>query len=205
MKFKSVSKAIFTAITLLCSCCIASVNCPAQQSDPVVCLQTSKGPIYIRVFSKLVRNSTASFLDLVNRGFYNGLTFHRVEDWVIQGGDPQGNGTGVYVDPESGRPRYLPLEVSNYLRHNAPGVVALARSNNPNSNSCQFYITKRPAPQLDGQYTIIGGVVQGMNAVYNMRVGDRIISAEIVNTGQSTSPSQAPPATTPPAGAESGF
>lgn len=159
------------------------VNRAQAQGDPVVVLQTTKGPIAIRVFYQLVPNTAGSFLDLVSKGFYNGLTFHRVENWVIQGGDPNGNGTGLYQDPQTGRTRYLRLETSPMLRHNSPGVVAMAHSRDPNSGSCQFYITKKASPALDGGYSIFGGVIQGMDAVYNMQRGDRILSAQIVGGG----------------------
>lgn len=178
----------------------------AQQRDPVVCLQTTKGQIFIRIFAGMVPTTASSFLDLVNRGFYNGLNFHRVENWVIQGGDPNGNGTGVYVDPQNGQPRYLSLETNRYLHHNAPGVVAMAHGPSVNSNSCQFYITKKAMPALDGSYSIFGGVVQGMDVVFNIHPGDQILSARIVSNGQPPSPR---PQTVPspnqsPAG-ESGF
>ena len=152
-------------------------------NDPVVVLQTTKGPIVMRIYYGLVPTTAGSFLDLVTRGFYNGLTFHRVEGWVIQGGDPNGNGSGVFVDPNTGQPRYLRLESNRMLRHNAPGVVAMAHGKSPNSNSCQFYITKKASPALDGQYSIFGGVLQGMEVVYAIQPGDRILSAQIMNRG----------------------
>jgi len=155
----------------------------AQGADPIVLLQTSKGPIAIRVYRSMAPRTAANFLDLVSRGFYNGLTFHRIETWCIQGGDPNGNGSGDFIDPQTGQPRYLNLEISPMLHHNAAGVVAMARSQNPNSASCQFYITKAPMGQLDRQYAIFGGVVDGINTVYKIGRGDTIISAQIVDNG----------------------
>ena len=177
-----------------------------QSRDPMVVMTTTKGTIVMRIYTGLAPNTAANFLDLVNRGFYNGLTFHRVEGWVIQGGDPNGNGTGSFVDPDSGQPRLLRLEVSPRLHHNAPGVVAMAHSRSPNSASCQFYITKQAVPYLDGQYAIFGGVVRGLNVVYNIQVGDRIQSAEIVYPGGNQGPRDSAHASnqTPPAG-DSGF
>jgi cyclophilin family peptidyl-prolyl cis-trans isomerase len=161
--------------------CLASgPNAAAQAQGPFVVLQTTKGPIVMKIFYNYVPNTAGNFLDLVSRGFYNGLTFHRVEGWVIQGGDPNGNGTGDFIDPATGRPRYLMLETNRFLKHNAPGVVAMAHAKNPNSGSCQFYITKKAMPALDGQYSIFGGVVKGMEVVYAIQPGDRIISAEII-------------------------
>ncbi|MFX7556102.1 peptidylprolyl isomerase, partial [Acinetobacter baumannii] len=73
-----------------------------------------------------------------------------------QGGDPAGNGTGSFIDPATGQPRYLKLEITA-LKHK-PFVIAMARSNAPNSASCQFYITKAQTPFLDGQYAVFGRV-----------------------------------------------
>jgi peptidyl-prolyl cis-trans isomerase B (cyclophilin B) len=180
----------------------------AQSQDPYVVLNTSKGTIVMRIYTGIAPRTANNFLDLVSRGFYNGLSFHRVENWVIQGGDPNGNGTGLFVDPETGQVRYLPLEASPYLHHNAPGVVAMAHSRSPNSGSCQFYITKKASPALDGSYSIFGGVVRGMDVVYNIQIGDRIVSAEIVNrsanrSGQPQGSASAP--RQPPPTGESGF
>lgn len=153
----------------------------AQGADHFVVLRTTKGPIVMRIYTSIVPYTARNFLDLVSRGFYDGLTFHRVEGWVIQGGDPEGNGSGDFVDPETGRPRYLKLQTDRRLTHNQAGMVAMARSSNPNSASCQFYILKRAMPQLNGQYAVFGKVVRGMEAVYAMRVGDRIVSANIMD------------------------
>jgi len=175
----------------------------AQQSNPVVQMQTTKGPLAIEVFINQAPNTAQNFLDLVSRGFYNGLTFHRIENWCIQGGDPAGNGTGNFTDPSSGQPRFINLEINRQLRHK-PGVVAMARSNSPNSASCQFYITKVEMPQLDGQYAIFGRVANGMagmHTVYAMEMGDRIISAKIAGAEGS---SDGPPRQSAPA-RDSGF
>jgi peptidyl-prolyl cis-trans isomerase B (cyclophilin B) len=166
----------FSLIAGLIASGVNSAN--AQGGDPIVSMQTTKGPITLRIFQSMVPTTSANFLDLVGRGFYNGLTFHRVETWCIQGGDPNGNGSGDFVDPQTGRPRYLNLEINRSLHHNV-GMLAMARSGNPNSASCQFYITKARQPSLDGQYAIFGQVVDGMNTVYAINVGDRIISASI--------------------------
>lgn len=202
------SRALIVAFLLVLNIAVPRVALPvlAQSQDPIVLLNTSKGTIVMRIYASLAPNTANNFLDLVNRGFYNGLTFHRVEKWVVQGGDPNGNGSGLFIDPQTGQPRYLRLEASSYLHHNAPGVVAMAHSRNPNSNSCQFYITKQAAPALDGQYSIFGGVVRGMDVVYNIQIGDRIMSAEIVNPGgnRSARGSTSTPHQPPPSG-DSGF
>lgn len=147
-------------------------------AEPVVVLDTSKGQIKIQLFLKDVPVTAGNFLDLVNRGFYNGLTFHRYEPgFVIQGGDPKGNGTGGFVDPETNKERRIPLEVKPNLKHDSAGVVAMARSQNPDSASCQFYITLGPATFLDMQYAVFGRVIDGMPAVQQIRAGDRINKA----------------------------
>lgn len=154
----------------------------ALKKDPVAIMETSKGTITIRLFQKLAPLTVAHFLELVNKGFYDGLTFHRVEPgFVIQGGCPNGNGSGLYIDPKTTKPKFLSLETHSHLRHNAPGVVAMARfGRNPDSASCQFYITLAPQPQLDDKYAIFGGVVSGIEAVKQIAIGDKILSIKVL-------------------------
>lgn len=147
-------------------------------ADAIVMLDTSKGPIKIQVFSSEAPGTAENFLDLVKRGFYNGLKFHRYEPgFVIQGGDPKGNGTGGFVDPSTGTERRIKLEVKPNLRHDAAGVVAMARSDNPDSASCQFYITLAPASFLDMKYAVFGKVIDGLPNVLQLRQGDTIVKA----------------------------
>ena len=118
---------------------------------------------------------------MVNKGFYNGLNFHRVEPgFVIQGGCPKGTGTGNYVDPATGKTRYVPLEVKPNLKHDSKGVLAMARSNDPNSASCQFYITLGPASFLDMNYAVFGKVVEGQNVVDSIKVGDKMTTLSVM-------------------------
>lgn len=169
--------------------------------DQIVQLQTTKGPIVMRIFYSIVPYTAGNFLDLVESGFYNGLTFHRVENWVIQGGDPNGNGSGHASDPNTGAPKFLRLETNPNLNHNQAGMVAMARSNDPNSASCQFYILKSAMPQLNGKYAVFGRVMNGMQTVYNIRPGDRILSASILQQGGGQSVASPSP---DPESAESG-
>jgi len=159
----------------------ASTSVDFAQKDPLAVMETSKGTITIRLFRKFAPSTVEHFINLVNNGFYNGLTFHRREPgFVIQGGCPNGNGSGLYTDPATGKPKFVNLETHPSLRHNAPGVVALARfGRNPNSGSCQFYITLAACPQLDNKYSIFGGVTSGMEVVRAIVIGDKIISIKI--------------------------
>jgi cyclophilin family peptidyl-prolyl cis-trans isomerase len=161
----------------------AATNGPAadqNKPDPIATIETDKGTIEVRLFRKYAPRTVENFIDLCTRGFYNGLTFHRVEPgFCIQGGDPNGSGTGIFIDPKTHQPRYLQLEVSANLKHNGPGVVAMARSSNQDSASCQFYITLGAQPSLDMQYAVFGGVISGMNVVQSIQKGDKIRSAAV--------------------------
>jgi cyclophilin family peptidyl-prolyl cis-trans isomerase len=147
----------------------------APAGSAIVVLETTKGTIKIQLYRNEAPITSGNFLDLVRRNFYNGLTFHRYEPgFVIQGGDPNGNGTGDFTDPQTHKKRTIPLEVQAGLKHDAAGVVAMARSNDPNSASCQFYITLGPASFLDGNYAVFGKVIDGMSAVQQLRAGDKM-------------------------------
>ncbi|MFL6212346.1 MAG: peptidylprolyl isomerase [Blastocatellia bacterium] len=138
-------------------------------------METSKGAITIELYEDKAPITAGNFIDLVERGFYDGLTFHRYEPgFVIQGGDPVGNGTGGFKDPQTGRERRIQLEVSRELPHGQAGALAMARSANPDSASSQFYITLGPAAFLDMNYAVFGRVTDGMDAVNQLRAGDRI-------------------------------
>jgi peptidyl-prolyl cis-trans isomerase B (cyclophilin B) len=136
-------------------------------------IETNHGPITIELYEDKTPITAGNFIDLVERGFYDGLKFHRYEpNFVIQGGDPRGNGTGGFVDPQTKRERRIKLEVSPDLKHGDAGAVAMARSQDPISASCQFYITLGPAAFLDMNYAVFGRVIDGMDAVKQIRAGD---------------------------------
>lgn len=147
-----------------------------QKNDPLAVMETEKGAITIKLFRKLAPRTVTNFIDIVNTGFYNGLTFHRVEPgFCIQCGDPRGDCSGVYFEPGGQQIRLLPLEINPLLKHNAAGVVAMAHfPKNPDTASCQFYITLSPQPRLDGQYSIFGGVINGMDVLKQIVKGDKI-------------------------------
>ncbi len=150
-------------------------------SDPTVVMETTKGTIKIQVFAGQAPVTAGNFLDLVGRGFYNGLSFHRYEPgFVIQGGCPKGTGTGGFIDPATGTERRIPLEVKPELKHDAAGMVAMARANDPNSASSQFYITLGPASFLNMQYAIFGKVTEGLDVVKELRANDRMTTVSIL-------------------------
>jgi peptidyl-prolyl cis-trans isomerase B (cyclophilin B) len=143
-------------------------------------LETNKGTITIELYEDNAPITAGNFIDLIQKKFYDGLTFHRYEPgFVIQGGDPRGNGTGGYVDPQTGSERRIRLEVSPELKHGAAGGVAMARSSNPDSASCQFYITLGPAAFLDMNYAVFGRVTDGMDVVNQLRAGDKMTSVTL--------------------------
>lgn len=115
-------------------------------------METSKGTINITLFADQTPVTVANFVNLVGRGYYNGLKFHRVIDnFMIQGGCPQGTGMGG--------PGYdFEDEFSKELRHDKAGILSMANSG-PASNGSQFFITHGPTPHLDGKHTVFGAVV----------------------------------------------
>jgi len=148
-----------------------------KQKLPTAEIATEKGNIVIELYRKEAPETVANFIKLSKSGFYDGLTFHRVvPDFVAQGGDPQGNGTGG--------PGYtLPAEISPDLKH-VMGAVAMARLGdnvNPQkrSSGSQFYICLKDSHFLDGEYTVFGQVKEGMDVVRQIAVGDRIKKIKI--------------------------
>ncbi len=124
---------------------------------------TSKGSFKLQLLPKVAPRTVNAFVFLAREGYYNGLVFHRVEDWVVQTGDPTGTG--------SGGPGYNLAAEFNPTKH-VVGTVGMARSQDPNSAGSQFYIVKTPASWLDGQYTVFGQVCEGMDVVMKLAVGD---------------------------------
>ncbi len=150
--------------------------------NPIVEMDTNKGTIKMEIFADEAPITSKNFIDLVDRGFYNGLSFHRYEhNFCLQGGDPNGNGTGGFIDPATQQERTIPLEVTPKLKHSQAGMVAMARSNDPNSASSQFYFTLGPASFLDGQYAVFGKVIEGLNVVYELRRGDKMTKVFVLN------------------------
>jgi cyclophilin family peptidyl-prolyl cis-trans isomerase len=136
-------------------------------------IKTDKGDIVLEFYPDVAPVTVASFLHLARTGFYNGTRFHRVEPgFVIQGGDPKSKDPNATDVGTGGPGYYLPAEFNN--RKHETGALAMARSSDPNSAGSQFYICLAPQPNLDGQYTVFGQVISGMNVVNSIAVGDVI-------------------------------
>ena len=143
-------------------------------------LNTTQGVIKFELYEDLAPITANNFIDLAERKFYDGKTFHRyVPGFVIQGGCPIGNGTGDFKDPATGQKRTIPLEVTPMLKHDGAGVVAMARSQDPNSASCQFYITLAKTSNLDMGYAVFGRVTEGLENVMKLREGDKMTSVTV--------------------------
>lgn len=157
----------------------------APSTDGVFAImETSKGTIILELFYKKAPLTVCNFVGLAEgtldatkgKPFYDGLTFHRViKDFMIQGGDPTGTGTG--------NPGYrFPDEFDQSLKHDGPGTLSMANSG-PGTNGCQFFITHVATPWLDGKHTVFGHVVEGQDVVNKIAVGDQIISVKIERRG----------------------
>ena len=151
----------------------------AGKPSAVITMQKG-GIITVEFFPEDAPKTVDNFVKLAQKGFYDGTTFHRVEPgFVVQGGDPQSK-TLPSGDPRlgTGGPGHTVKAEFNKRKHDR-GVLAMARSNDPDSAGSQFYITLGPAHFLDGQYTVFGHVVSGMETVDAIKVGDRIKSVKI--------------------------
>ncbi len=142
-----------------------------ENLEKVAVINTSKGTIVFKFFPNDAPETVENFQKLTNEKFYDNLKFHRVvPNFVIQGGDPNGDGTGG--------PGYkIPAEFNP--RPHLEGTVAMARSQDPDSAGSQFYICLDALPQLDGKYTVFGQVTDGLEIVHEIAVGDQIESIVI--------------------------
>lgn len=160
-------KVIFLIISL-----ILLTGCGKRTENPIVTMEISDyGTIKIELYPKYAPNTVANFVNLVESGFYNDNTFHRlVPGFVLQGGDPDGDGTGgprYTIKGEFSENGY----VKNTLKHDK-GVVSMARTNMPNSAGSQFFIvlddTKTIHASLDNKYAAFGKVIEGMDIIENI-------------------------------------
>ncbi|MEX2606949.1 MAG: peptidylprolyl isomerase [Kiritimatiellia bacterium] len=130
-------------------------------------IETNKGTIVVELYEQRVPKTVANFVSLVEKGFYDGLKFHRViPDFMIQTGCPQGTGTGGpgYTFEDEFHPE---------LRHSGPGILSMANAG-PNTNGSQFFITHVPCPWLDRKHAVFGSVQSGQDVVNSIAQGDTI-------------------------------
>ena len=135
-------------------------------------IQTNRGDIVLELHQDQTPNTVKNFVDLAEKGYYNGLTFHRViPDFMIQGGCPDGTGMGG--------PGYkFADEFDPELRHDGPGVLSMANAG-PNTNGSQFFITHVATPHLDGKHSVFGRVVTGQDVVDAIQQGDSMETVTI--------------------------
>ncbi len=143
-----------------------------EGSQPRVKIELENGGVIeMELYPKDAPNHCAAFVDLARKGYYDGLSFHRVvEGFVVQGGCPKGNG--------SGGPGYR-LKAEFNARPHLTGTLAMARTPDPDSAGSQFYICLAPQPGLDREYTVFGQVVEGMDRVAQIRPGDKMVRVSV--------------------------
>jgi peptidyl-prolyl cis-trans isomerase B (cyclophilin B) len=135
-------------------------------------IATARGEIVLQLFPEHAPQTVNNFVFLARENFYDGVTFHRViADFMIQGGDPTGSGSG---GPGY---RFADETSSNPLKHET-GVISMANAG-PNTNGSQFFITHSPQPHLDGRHTVFGKVQQGQDVVDAIEQGDAMLSVRI--------------------------
>ena len=133
----------------------------------IAVIDTSKGEIRVELNARAAPTTVANFVNLAQRGFYDGLTFHRIErNFMAQGGDPLGTGRGG--------PGYQ-FRGEIVLKHNQPGIISMANSG-PGTDGSQFFLTHIATPHLDGLHSVFGKVVAGLPVVYELRRRDVINS-----------------------------
>lgn len=151
------------------------INSANYENDLSIVIKTSKGDINLEMFASKTPKTVANFLGLARAGYYDGLIFHRViEDFMIQGGCPNGNGMGG--------PGYnFEDEFHPELKHDTPGVLSMANAG-PGTNGSQFFITHVETPWLDGNHTVFGKVKSeaDQTVVNSIQMGDTINSIEIL-------------------------
>ena len=139
---------------------------------PEVAISTGRGRIVLELFEDDAPNTVANFISLVEKRFYDGVTFHRViADFMIQGGDPTGSG--------SGGPGYRFADEPNARRHDGPGVLSMANSG-PDTNGSQFFITHTATSHLDGKHTVFGRLTEGQDVVDAVAQGDPMDQVEVL-------------------------
>ncbi len=161
-----ISASVFIALT------VNTEGAGKDRKEEVAHIETSYGTIVVRFFPDIAPAHVENFISLAKKGFYDGCRFHRViPGFMIQGGDPSSKSDDRSKHGFGGSEKTIKAEFTDYRQH-IRGIVSMARSDDPNSASSQFFIMVDKAPRLDGKYSIFGEVIEGMDAV------DRIVNLE---------------------------
>jgi len=149
------------AVSVILMAGMATKTEAQEMNDKIVVLETTQGPVEIKLMPDIAPKACENFVKLVEKGYYNGLIFHRViKGFMIQGGDPTGTGRGgssIWDKP-------FEDEFSAKVTFDSPGILAMANAG-PNTNGSQFFITVAPTPWLNMHHTIFGKVISGYDAV----------------------------------------
>ena len=166
LKYKRYLLMLAVLLMSLCALSVVSASGMSTQKkgevqnmqNPIVTFQTNQGTFKAELFLDKAPKTAQNFIDLVKKGFYDGLIFHRVIDgFMIQGGDPNGDGTGG--------PGYtIPDEFHKDLKHDSAGILSMANAG-PNTGGSQFFITLEKTPWLDGHHAVFGKIIEGMDVV----------------------------------------
>jgi len=167
-------KRFFSALLLGLTMSAYSATDTTSMQDIRIILKTNKGAIEATLQPSAAPVTVANFLNLARRGYYDGITFHRViPQFMIQGGDPTGSGRGG--------PGYrFEDEFQSGLKHDKPGIFSMANAG-PGTNGSQFFITHVPTPHLDGRHTVFGFTTKGQDVINSIRMGDAIEKIEILD------------------------
>jgi len=157
-----------------CQTCRVDIG-KGMAEDIRIIMKTNRGEIHATLLASEVPITAANWLNLAKRGFYDGVTFHRViNNFMIQGGDPDGTGRGG--------PGYrFEDEFKAGLRHDKPGIWSMANAG-PGTNGSQFFITHVPTPHLDMMHTVFGHTSQGQDVIDSIEQGDRIESVDVIDS-----------------------
>lgn len=172
--FPPMKTTLFSLLLGLTFVAISATNAHSMDDIRII-VKTNKGDIEGTLFASKAPVTVANYLNLAKRGYYDGITFHRViPDFMIQGGDPTGTGAGG--------PGYtFEDEVKTGLKHDKPGIFSMA-NRGPGTNGSQFFITHVPTPWLDGKHTVFGEVTKGQDVVNAIQQGDKILKIEILDS-----------------------
>jgi len=169
----SLIKKLFLVLSLICFGSVSYAASPIKDPENTLILQLKSGRVVIAMRPDLAPRHVARIKELARKGFYDGTPFHRVIDgFMAQGGDPTGTGRG-------GSGFKLPAEFSH--EHHLRGTVSMARAQDVNSADSQFFICLAPTPSLDGNYTIWGQVIDGMQYVDMIKKGDSSMNGAVVD------------------------